>query len=256
MWLDVQKRAPEMITFLHHDMERIREEAIHAAAQTRSQRRRVVQSAQTIAAALQAAGKIVPDELVQVINAAPRASDEELTSLNSLLSRAMAGLTMMTDAPQSTQHQRELADRLADGAPLQSVTQWLAGQDQALPQSEKEQRLDRLLAEIEIMGDKGPMETFLQRTQSIDVERDPVRRALLIDSLSIDVAAYCRQRAEKQQQLAAMREACTELRQLASDRARQLEQQLQAAMTADDTGATQPLVPAPKLAKPPVNPGG
>jgi hypothetical protein len=241
MWLDVQKRAPEIITFLKHDMERIREEAIHAAAQARSKRRRLVQSAQTIVAALQAADKAVPDELVQVIRTAPRAADEELVSLNSTLSRAMAGLTLMTGEPQSAQHQRELADRLSGGAPLQSVAQWLAGQDQALPQNDKEQRLDRLLAEIEVIGDKRPMETFLQRAQSIDAERDLARRELLIDSLSIDVAAYCRQRAEKTHQLAAMREVCIELRQLSSDQARLLEQQLQATITAEDVAKAGPL---------------
>jgi hypothetical protein len=241
MWLDVQKRVPEVIAFLKHDMERIREEAIHAAAQARAKRRRVVQAAQTIAAALQAAGKMVPDELVQVIRTAPRASDEELASLNSTLSRAMAGVTLMPGDPQSAQHQRELADRLSDGSHLESVTQWLAGQDHALPPSDKEQRLDRLLAEIEVLGDKRQMETFLQRAYSIDAERDLARRELLIDSLSIDVAAYCRQRAEKEQQRAAMREVCIELRQLSSDQAHLLEQQLQAAMTADDVAKAGPL---------------
>lgn len=241
MWLDVQKRAPEVITFLKHDMERIREEAIHAAAQARLRRRRLVQSAETIAAALQAVGKMVPDELVQVIRTAPMASDEELASLNSTLSRAIAGLTLRTGDPQTAQHQRELADRLSDGSRLQSVAQWLAGQDQALSQSDKERRLDRLVAEIEVIGDKSQMETFLQRAQSIDAERDTARRELLIDSLSIDLAAYCRQRAKTEQQMAAMREACIELRQLSSDQARLLEQQLQAAMTADDVAKAGPL---------------
>jgi hypothetical protein len=241
MWLDVQKRAPEVIAFLHHDMERIREAAIHAAAQARATRRRFVQSAHTIAAALQAAGQRVPDELVQAIRTAPMASDEELASLNSTLSRAMTSFTLMTGAPQTTQHQRELADRLSDSTPLQSVAQWLAGQDQALPQSDKERRLDRLLAEIEVIGDRGQMETFLQRAQAIDTERESARKALLIDALTIDVAAYCRQRVQTEQHLATMREACRELRQLASEQARLVEQHLQAAMTADDIAQAQAL---------------
>ena len=237
-WLEVQKRAPEVISFLKHDMERIREEAIHAAAQARAKRRRVVQAAHTIMAALQTAGTRVPDELVQVIHTAPGASDHELVSLNSMLSRALAGVTLRTGDLQTAPHQRALADRLADGSPLESVAQWLAGQDQPLLYSDKTQRLERLLAEIEVMGDPRQVESFLQRAHAIDAERDPVHRELLIDSLSIDVAAYCRQRAAQEHQLAAMREVCLELRQLASEQAHQLAHQLQAAITADDVTQT------------------
>ena len=217
-------------------MERIREDAISAAARARAKRRRIAQSAQTIASALREAGKPVPDDLARAAHMAYDASDEELVSLQSALGRAMAGLAPAGGDVQASKHQQELAGRLSDSASIQPVSEWHAEQ-QTSKEREKGTRLDRLVAEIELFEDNGQVEKLLQRARAIDAELDIGRRNLLVNSLTIDLAAYCRRHREEDAQLAAMREVSVELGQLFSEQARKLGQQLQAAVAVRDIQA-------------------
>jgi hypothetical protein len=90
-----------------------------------------------------------------------------------------------------------LAGRLGAGEVGMTVADWLARNPIKI--DEKEQRLDKVLAELRIVGDSALYEKFAARAAGIAGEAARDRRALLTDSLILEAAAATSQAKETTQ---------------------------------------------------------
>ena len=178
-FLDVQKQAPEAVTFLRADGVRLQEQAVAAAAAARSRARQAASAAQSVAVALDQAGLPVPAEL--------RAPSSDLAALERHIATAARQLTSVSRDRLSPEAQA-LASRLQAGEQAQTVAEWLT-RNSAQPPSPAEVRLDRLLSEISVVKDKSAAQ-FEHRAAEIAQEKESSRRSLLTDSLILDVSAH------------------------------------------------------------------
>lgn len=97
-----------------------------------------------------------------------------------------------------------------------------------------DQRLDKLLAEIQVLESTDIMQPFLHRIGQIAKEPSSTRRSLLTDSLIFDLIAHSKARKEKEVTLASMREARSELLRLNSKVAKDLEIALSKAIDSEN----------------------
>ena len=179
-WLDIQKRAPEAVVFLRAESERIRAQAIADASAARTRGRRLGEAARTIVTALRASGTAVPAGLeVLASNAVPiggvDAGERELSAALALLPAARPDAAAEAAS-------KELARQLGSGEKAKTVAEWLLGRTSEPSPSER--RLDRLLAELEMVS--GPeARAFSDRAAAVAIEQESSRRALLTDSLAL-----------------------------------------------------------------------
>jgi hypothetical protein len=96
---------------------------------------------------------------------------------------------------EGSQAQRDLAARLRQGEAGQTFEEWLAKQKAAT--DERDTRLDKLFAEIEALDEPHEVQQFQERAASIAGEPSGQRKALLVDSLILDLSEHCRQRRAK-----------------------------------------------------------
>lgn len=236
-WMDIQKRAPEAVVFLRAESERIRAQAVAEASAARTRGRRLGEAARTIVAALQASGTAVPASLqVLASNAVPiggiDAGERELSNALGLLPAALPDAAAMAAS-------KELAAHLGSGEKAMTVAEWLLGRTSEPSPSER--RLDRLVAELEMA--QGPeARTFSDQAAAIALEQEPSRRALLTDSLALDISAHIAQLRQKEAAVATLNAAVALLAWSVSTAADALRARITAALE-------QPLVEvAPSLA--------
>jgi hypothetical protein len=204
-WMEIQKRGPETVAFLRAEGDRLREAAVVAAAATRSKRRRLVDGARSISMALEAAGRPIDVDLREVISGAMTAEEKSLAVMQSVVNRALASFAPPARAVGPSAVQRGLADRLGDGSAGVTLTEWLASRPAA--SDRREARLDALLGEIEAIAEPQTARGFIERANAIAQETSSDRRALLTDSLTLDVARHAQDRREGEAVIARLRQA-------------------------------------------------
>jgi len=204
-WMEIQKRGPETVAFLRAEGDRLREAAVAAAAAARSKRRRLLDGARSISMALEAAGRAIDVDLREVISGAMTADEESLTAMQSVLNRALASLAPPARAAGPSAVQHGLANRLRDGSAGMTLTEWLASRPAAT--DTREARLDALLGEIETVAEPQMARGFVDRANAIAQETSSDRRALLTDSLTLDVARHAQDRRQGEATLARLRQA-------------------------------------------------
>jgi hypothetical protein len=204
-WMQIQKRGPETVAFLRAEGDRLREAAVVAAAAARSKRRRLVDGARSISMALEAAGRPIDVDLREVISGAMTADEKSLAVMQSVVNRALASFAPPARAPGPSAVQRGLADRLGDGSAGVTLTEWLASRPAA--SDHREARLDALLGEIEAIAEPQTARGFIERANAIAQETSSDRRALLTDSLTLDVARHAQDRREGEAVIARLRQA-------------------------------------------------
>lgn len=186
-WADLQQRASAAVSFLNAERDRIRREAVAAARAARSRRRRVSDAARTLLAALESAGQTPPAALADLVEHALSAEDDALKAMELVLGAARSSLAATVGhSSAASLEQNELARRLERGLEGRSLADWLSQQ----PSFESDERLDGVLGEIEAICEPSESAPFLQRAGVAAKEREPGRRALLTDSLIIDLAAH------------------------------------------------------------------
>ena len=235
-WLDIQKRAPEAVVFLQAESERIRAQAIADASAARTRGRRLGEAARTIAAALQASGTAVPAGLeVLASNALPiggiEAGERELSAALALLPAARPDAAAETAG-------KDLAAQLGSGEKAMTVAEWVFGR--TVEPSPSERRLDRLLAELEMVS--GPeAQAFSDRAAAVALEQEPSRRALLTDSLALDVSAHVGKLRQQEAAAAALNAAAALLAGSVSTAADALRARITAALEQRSAEAAQSL---------------
>lgn len=199
-WLDVQKQGRLQTEFLTAEAKRLESSAIDRAQSERRKHRQLVDSARTIISALQQTGRAVPKELADLEADATRASLDELSRI---VETAFRALRESEKTPESTKEMRELAARLGAGEAHISFAEWAASKQAG---DAKDQRLDRLLAEVEVLQG-GSAQGFAERISAISAEESANRRTLLTDSLILDVAAHVKMLRSHDAGISAMKEA-------------------------------------------------
>ena len=180
-WMAIQKQAPEVIVFLKSEGDRLEKQATEEAARARTRRRRSMDAARSVAAALQAAGVSIDPSLERAIKGRSPSLDEA----DRAIAAALAAIPVTGCSEAALADQAALSARLSKGETGRSVAELVAAQQAKGTASDE--RLDRLIAEIHVLGDAAA--TFTERADAIAGEVDAVRRRLQTDSLIMDVAA-------------------------------------------------------------------
>lgn len=186
-WLDVQKQAPAELAFLGRESDRLTAEALDAEQVAQRRRRQLGDAARSAAMAFEDTGREVPTALLNAIDQAYTAVPEEFVEIERQLKDALSLLARPLAQSEMSDSHRDLAARLAAGESDSSYAEWLEAQ--ASSDTQTQQRLDRLLGELYLFGDERAA-TFAARAQRIVIDRSEDRRALLTDSLVIDIADH------------------------------------------------------------------
>lgn len=179
-WMTIQKQAPQTLVFLQAEGERLEKVATQEAALKRTRRRRSIDAARSVAAALKASGIFVEPAL-------ERAAKGRISSLEDVDRIVAAGLAAIPVGKQTKEDlagQAALAARLSTGETSRSVSELVIAQQ---PGTAADQRLDTLIAELHVLGTAAA--DLVERADNIMLEGDANRRRLLTDSLIMDAAA-------------------------------------------------------------------
>jgi|SRR5271165_623452 len=221
-FIELQKQVPVEISYLQADADRRAEKAAEQEARRKRDLRRTRAAAQALLSRLQSLGIDVPFEIQREL-AASTASFERL---NAAIGKGLL-LIQPTDSPQgTTERLRELASRLGAGERRITLEEWMSQQpktadDQALL------RVDGLLGELSALGvDPSP---FSGQIAALEAEA-PSRRALLADSLLLDLASAVRNGRERARIMSDLRERHAELSEVKSPEAAMLLSEIKQAL--------------------------
>jgi hypothetical protein len=231
-WMDVQKQGPKTISFLRSETERIRNEAVAAAASVMSKRRRIVDSARSLIVAYENSGTAIPANLAQVIASAMDVEQEVLPGLQSVVEQASRALMSSVEPDRPSAKLIQFADRLGKGEFGVTMNEWLAAHPQS--SSIEDSRLDALLAEISVSMNSTVAVAFFQRAARIAEESLPSRRALLTDSLILDIAEQLKKQRTTDEAMARLRDARASLAAIASPATKRIEAAISAALATED----------------------
>jgi len=221
-FIELQKQVPVEISYLQADADRRAEEAAEQEARRKRDLRRTKAAAQALLSRLQSSGIDVPSEIQRELAASTASSDR----LNTVIGKGLL-LLQQTDRPHgTTERQRELANRLGADERRITLEEWMSQQpdtadDQALL------RVDGLLGELSALGvDPSP---FSGRIAALEAEA-PSRRALLADSLLLDLASAVRNGRERALVMSDLRERHAELSEMKSPDAAMLLSEIKQAL--------------------------
>jgi hypothetical protein len=238
-FLLLQNQVPDEIAFLEADMQRRLAEAVAKAASERTRRRRRVDAAKAVAAELRAKGIQAPPALAASL-AKLAASDGGDTAGDPVFAEAF-GLLAGNNAVEATSEKtREIAARLSKGSRTASYAQWRAANLER-DDDHRLARIDTLIAELAVL-DTEAARPFETRLEVIGGESTVVRKGLLIDSIIIDLAEATRVARERDRLMTLLREQIITLGRFASDPARALVAEMNAAIAGSDTSRAEALL--------------
>jgi hypothetical protein len=229
--VELQKRGSIMVASLRAHADRLRADAVAAAAAERTKGRRLADGARSLIAALEASGRAVDPELRTVAKSAAGVDETHLLQLQSVMNQALARLQDTGTTAEASAAQRGLAERLGAGEQGKTLGEWLA----AAPSPDSQNlRLDALLAEIGTFADTAAGGQFSERAEAIAGEADQNRRALLTDSLILDAARYAQECRAAEAALQRLQEARAALAPLTSEQAAVLAVRLDKALQSNN----------------------
>lgn len=231
----VQSRCAVKMTLIQDDMVRIRNEAIARAEQERSIRRRLQYSAETLIKTFEDAGRQIPEELSSIASSVLVVDQSDLDSISSNLSRILTQFSIgAAENKNITPLQMKLSKQLAEDEHLQTLAEWKMQYNRDVKVVDADRKLDKLLAEIEVIDNESIAKTFIDRVASIAKEPLASHKSLLTDALIFDLTAFLNKQKENDQAIASMREVHNALRILTTKQAKDIEMQLAHAIAACD----------------------
>jgi len=232
---DMRANCSTTISIIRADMVRIRNEAMAKAEQERNMRRRLQYSAETLIGSFEVAGRQIPDELIRISSTVLTADESNLATISSKLSQILTEYTISEAENKCvTPLQMELSKQLSEGERLQTLADWKLRHDLDAKAAESDRRLDKLLAEIQIINNEAMSTQFSTRVASIAKQTSPKERSLLTDSLIFDLTAYLNKDKEKEQEMASFRETHIALSRLKNKQAKEIEVLLSQAIASGD----------------------
>jgi len=207
-WMDLQKLAGDTLAFYPSERARLQADATARAEAALLRRRRLADGARTIANALRTAGEEVPRELGRVIATASNTSDDVLAEMEQIVGAALSRVPARASDAAGAKAAAELAGRLATGEATTTLAGWLSTRVSAPTGAEK--RLDRLMAELGTL-DEVDAAGFAERIAQASREDSTSRRALLTDSLVLEVSSCVAGARKRDAALATLREVLASL---------------------------------------------
>ncbi len=208
-WLDVQLQVKIESEFLKRDLAEREERAIRQAAETRQQHRRLQENASALLQALDARPDAASAALRQ--NLHTLADGVLRDDAEALLAQGFAALASAPAEERLSEAQRELAQRLKTDETPMSLEQWRARQQQDAPHEQRLARIDRHIAELQLLQGEASAQAFLERLARAEAEQRPERRNLLLDSLVLDLAQAAREHQQQRQRLEHLQDLASEV---------------------------------------------
>ncbi|TMI99577.1 MAG: hypothetical protein E6G97_21925 [Alphaproteobacteria bacterium] len=222
---ELQKQAPLEVTFLQSDAQARRDRAAAAEVEARQAKRRASRTAEMLLQELSKASRAIPDDLRRALKSG------DLDMLNPAINRALKLLSDSAATTGTTERQRFLAEQLGRGEARTTLVEWMARQPSA-PDERNVLQIDQHLAVLATLNiDSAPFE---RRAAEIPQEQSLSRRALLADSLIIDLAAAVKTGREREITFAKLRERKIELSRMSSPEAQALAAGIDQAFHAND----------------------
>lgn len=187
---ELQKAIPIEIDYLERDLNEREERAIIRAAEQRQRQRRIHENAATLLKALQAKPGLVAPELLQSIISLAQGTYHNDAEM--LLAKGFALLTAPPTQESLSDAQRELAQKLKTDEPSLSLVDWVARQQQDAPRDERLRRIDRHIAELQLLQGPDSAQAFVQRLEEAEAKLRSQERHLFLDSLVLDLAQSTR----------------------------------------------------------------
>ncbi|ALU49788.1 TPA: hypothetical protein ACHSDM_003545 [Pseudomonas aeruginosa] len=208
-WLDVQLQVKIESEFLKRDLTEREERAIRQAAETRQQHRRLQENASALLQALDARPDAASAALRQTLHTL--ADGVLRDDAEALLAQGFAALASAPAEERLSEAQRELAQRLKTDETPMSLEQWRARQQQDAPHEQRLARIDRHIAELQLLQGEASAQAFLERLARAEAEQHPERRNLLLDSLVLDLAQAAREHQQQRQRLEHLQDLASEV---------------------------------------------
>lgn len=208
-WLDVQLQVKIESEFLKRDLAEREERAIRQAAESRQQHRRLQENASALLQALDAKPDAASAALRQTLQALADGALRD--DAEALLAQGFAALASAPAEERLSEAQHELAQRLkTDETPI-TLEQWRARQQQDAPREQRLARIDRHIAELQLLQGEASAQAFLERLARAEAEQRPERRNLLLDSLVLDLAQAAREHQQQRQRLEHLQDLASEV---------------------------------------------
>ncbi|MBG6629097.1 hypothetical protein I5I78_16375 [Pseudomonas aeruginosa] len=208
-WLDVQLQVKIESEFLKRDLAEREERAIRQAAETRQQHRRLQENASALLQALDAKPDAASAALRQTLQALADGALRD--DAEALLAQGFAALASAPAEDRLSEAQPELAQRLKpDETPI-TLEQWRARQQQDAPREQRLARIDRHIAELQLLQGEASAQAFLERLARAEAEQRPERRNLLLDSLVLALAQAAREHQQQRQRLEHLQDLASEV---------------------------------------------
>lgn len=238
-WMDLQKLAMDTLPFFKVERLRLQTEATAKAEAARTRRRRLADGARTIAEALRAAGEAIPDDLTRVIAGAASADAKSLDDMERTVGDTLSRIpTRAADAARAKAAE-DLAGRLSAAAAPMTLAAWLSTRVTA--PSAAERRLDRLLAELDVL-DAVQAARLAERIAGVSGEGSASRRALLTDSLVLEISSIVTEVKQRDTSRLALAEALASLQTSATVAAATLRDRIKAVLGIASAGEADALV--------------
>lgn len=225
-WMELQKLAADILAFYPAERLRLQDEATARAEAARSRRRRLADGARTIAEALRAAGEPIPGDLAQVIASAANAPAKALDDMERAVGAALSGVPGRTADAAGAKAAADLAGRLSTGEATTTLIDWLS--TRTITPSPAERRLDRLVAELEVL-DGVEATRLADRIAGVAGEVSASRRALLTDSLVLEISSLVAEVRRRDAGLLALEKVLASLETSETDAAAALRNRIRAA---------------------------
>jgi len=210
----LQKEVPIEIDYLKRDLAEREERAIARAAEKRRQRRRCQENATALLQALQARPELATAELRHAL--ATLSEGAQRDDAETLLAQGFATLASTPADEVLSDAQRDLARSLkGDEAPV-SLEQWIANQQQDAPREQHLARIDRHIAELQLLQGPEGAQSFLERLARAEAEQRTQQRNLLLDSLVLDLAQATRDHQQQRERLQQLQDLASEVAALAN----------------------------------------
>ncbi|WP_409299003.1 hypothetical protein [Pseudomonas sp. KCJK8993] len=204
----LQKAVPIEIEYLRRDQTEREERAVLRATEQRQRQRRQQENAATLLGALRAAQAGVAPELLQDV--ARLAEGTDLAHAQQVLAQGFSQLARVDETDSLSERQRELARQLREETPQASLEQWIAAQQPA-ERDPRLQRIDRHIAELQLLQGAPAATPFLQRLARAEAQEQAQQRNLLLDSLVIELAEATRDFQQRRELLGQVQDLASEL---------------------------------------------
>ncbi|WP_430443841.1 MAG: hypothetical protein ACQZ2J_23405 [Pseudomonas piscis] len=204
----LQKAVPIEIEYLRRDQTEREERAVLRTTEQRQRQRRQQENAATLLGALRAAQAAVAPELLQDV--ARLAEGVDLDHAQQVLAQGFSQLARVDETDSLSERQRELARQLREETPQASLEQWIAAQQPA-ERDPRLQRIDRHIAELQLLQGAPAATPFLQRLARAEAQEQAQQRNLLLDSLVIELAEATRDFQQRRELLGQVQDLASEL---------------------------------------------